>query len=603
MMRLFRLCYLIMLFTWCHGISCVSAQNMVSDSAIWRALLHLQNQQPLVSSERFLVSYHQQSGGDFSSALELEATVALLNSDASAFCRFPARAVYLHKQGLLSSEPDFTHCVDYQEFLQKAPARSISVVYSSENLLSASSMMGHIMLKTEGTTASGLEVQHGVSFFTDIDSINFFKVMYESLVVGKEGFFQITPYQEKLDFYLNQEHRSVWEYELSLTDSQIQLLQAHFWELRSAGLPYFFHTYNCATVTQLILRIAYPQLEGEFTGWLSPLDVVKNINNLGVVKGTRVIPPNDWKMRMLQDALPEHVVTNVKDSVDNMLLLKGFGEDKNIDFQALQLAQTYNDYLRREGIRTAESASNYASTLDNMAPEEFSHMYMDLTDYKSPLRTPGDGQLNTGFYREFQQNWLFIEYVPAGRSLEDDNRQFFTENQLGVSSIRAEFNPSEQKLRLDHWHLYNMRSVVPFDMFSGGWSSRFKIGLEQHRNQELQQNLAFDVTFGTGLAQDLWKNGSVFVGVNAGLGYSRGNSYLYYYPEVGVFLYEIFNMKSTLLAQRYYNLRGESEALNRFIWRQSFFFHEDFSLVAEVERNTNSLGGENRAGLKLKYYY
>ncbi|WP_459782668.1 lipoprotein N-acyltransferase Lnb domain-containing protein, partial [Photobacterium sp. R1] len=77
-------------------------------------------------------------------------------------------------------------------------AKTISLAYASENLMSPSSFMGHTFIKlSENETDPG----HAVSFFTEVDGFNLPKIMFDSLVVGKEGYFIVSPYQESLNFY------------------------------------------------------------------------------------------------------------------------------------------------------------------------------------------------------------------------------------------------------------------------------------------------------------------------------------------------------------------------------------------------------------------
>ena len=75
------------------------------------------------------------------------------------------------------------------------------------------------MLRMDGTNDNGLKVSHGITFFTELEGFNIPVILYESLVSGKKGFFQIAPYSNFVSHYLNAEQRNVWEYKLLLLHS------------------------------------------------------------------------------------------------------------------------------------------------------------------------------------------------------------------------------------------------------------------------------------------------------------------------------------------------------------------------------------------------
>ncbi|MDX1453513.1 MAG: DUF4105 domain-containing protein, partial [Oleiphilaceae bacterium] len=145
------------------------------------------------------------------------------------------------------------NCPELEEFRHRAPVDSVILAYSSENLMQASSMMGHVFLKLEGRDSGGVMRAHSVSYFTEIQGINVPKIIFDSLVVGKQGFFALTPYSEKLHYYLAGEQRNVWEYQLKATPQQLALLHDHLWELKQTRFTYFFDDYNCATLLSYLL--------------------------------------------------------------------------------------------------------------------------------------------------------------------------------------------------------------------------------------------------------------------------------------------------------------------------------------------------------------
>ena len=167
------------------------------DSQIWLSLLHVINNKTYIEDHSFLLS-----NPNFSAKQELINSIQYLlddNADINHRCRFPARDFWLRKQ-LNLPEVSYSHCLDFKEFLDKAPADKISLVYASENISQASSMMGHTLLKISGKNSHNFFVEHGVSFYTEVKGFNLPKIIYDSIIVGKKGYFALSPFYEKKDY-------------------------------------------------------------------------------------------------------------------------------------------------------------------------------------------------------------------------------------------------------------------------------------------------------------------------------------------------------------------------------------------------------------------
>jgi hypothetical protein len=175
-------------------------------------------------------------------------------------CRFPARFLFLKKELNLSDNifPKI-NCPKLLEYKKKAPADNIYMVFVSANLKDPSSMMGHTFFKYEGLNYKKKEVSHAISFFTFINTLNPFKLLYENIGPGMKGFFVLRPYKEILYSYLENENRNIWEYKLKLNNYQKKLIYYHIWELKDIKMKYYFTSFNCATV-DLFIAVSYTHL-------------------------------------------------------------------------------------------------------------------------------------------------------------------------------------------------------------------------------------------------------------------------------------------------------------------------------------------------------
>lgn len=578
----------------------LDAIHRAAESPQWHALLQLTDGQPNLKGQDFLLS-----ASAFSPKNELVKTIELLLRDPEGACKFPARRYFILKAFDWSSQKiPIDHCSDLFEYLDKAPADSFSLVYTSENLYSPSSMMGHIMLKMDGHNYNGQPVSHGVSFFTEIEGFNIPKILWDSLFVGKSGFFQITPYQEKLDYYLNKEQRSIWEYKLTLSESDKTLIQAHFWELKNVSTPYFFHTYNCATVTQLVLAIANPELGQHRQSWLTPLDVVKSTHAAGLVESTVVIPASEWKLRMLQEALPSKTLKEIRRFVLSERVDYASTLSSEEAFLVSETASTYNDFLVEKRGRLSAQHHDTKQQIEKQELEQFKDFSLDLSDYKNPLDAPPDSQISIGLIDiEDGKTWIDFTYLPASHTIEEDSRQFFSDSALQLSSLSIWIAPEDGDVKLNEWLLYSMRSNLPWDKFTGGLSGQLKVGVEQHFDETLDRSAAANISGGLGYTYELFKGLSVYSFLNVGTGYSRGEGYLFHYPEVGFSINNKWNMSTRANFSIQDNQRRSEEVLKSVSIRQTFYIKANYSFQLEFDRRWNNTIQQNQFGMRFKYLF
>lgn len=219
-----------------HLVHQLDIQKAAS-SPVWHSLLQLKGNKPLNANYKGYLS------NPFSALAELTATIDLIYSSPQQACQYPARKQFIETllqlpSGSLSLQP----CTDYEEFRQRVPTDEAFLVFAAENVTSASSMMGHIMLRFDGTNADNINVQHGVTFFTELDSLNIPALLYETLIEGKPGIFQVAPYAPFQHHYRQKEQRNVWEYSLALSPQDKALIAGMIWELGQFSPDYFFHS-------------------------------------------------------------------------------------------------------------------------------------------------------------------------------------------------------------------------------------------------------------------------------------------------------------------------------------------------------------------------
>ncbi len=571
----------------------------LADHPQWRALLHAPSGKPRILDENFLLSSPQ-----FSLQNELIASLRAFwsaSDSVKARCRFPARYRWLGLQLQIPLEP--LACPELLEFREKAPLESLYLAYSSENLMQASSMMGHVFMKFSGQDAKGQQLNHSISYFTEITGINVPKIIFDSLVTGKTGYFALTPYHEKLNYYLQAEQRNVWEYEIETSAQQRGLLHDHLWELKQTRLTYFFDDYNCATLLAYLLAFIEPEMFELDDQWVTPLRLVKAAHRHNLVQSTTVIPSSRWKLRMLTQTLGKQLVGQIAQAVKQQNYAQVLRPEVrgSKQFLEVELAGTYHEYLRET--EELEQNNTFSAQLAEDR-ERLNAMYtLDASEFKSPLYTPEESQWGLSVYDDGVGAGLKLRWLPVSHGINDDNRQYFSENELKLSEFTFAWDAHSERLSLDEWIVYSMRSLIPYDALTQGISGRFEVAVKDHFNDSLEAHRAVSISGGAGFS---WAWGHAidsYALLGGGLGHEGHHGYAYLSPEVGVIIREANDFKTHINLQRVWNQRHANEAMNVLQLTQAKYWSQEWGLILGYERRWNTEARAEALSLELRHYY
>jgi hypothetical protein len=569
----------------------------------WLALLHLDHGKPRIKDSQFLLS-----ATHFSPQQELIETLQLLldsKTQTITQCRFPARQAWLAQQ-LNLAPANFSGCTALSEFLIKAPADHLSVVYASENLSSASSMMGHVLIKLSGLNAQQQPIEHAVSFFTEVKGLNLPKIMYDSIIAGKAGYFSLSPFREKLDYYAKKEQRNIWTYQIKLTDEQRLLIQLHLWELKQIPLQYFFHTYNCATFTNFILSVTGNATLYQAYGWKTPLDTIKLINAAGLVESTTFYPSSRARIRMLSADQSWGWHRHIQHAVyQHDLSLLPYSDQDIQSFRTLKTAQFYADYLNEKQHITPSAWQTISQDLLTQQQALPHNYHIDPSDYKNPTLTPKDSQWYSGLSHFNQKNYLRLGGFAAAHSIEDDNRQSMSENELRLGDLSILISPTDQTIRIDQFQLYHMASYVPFDVLTGGLSGRFAIGYGPQYDHQLQRHSAASVDGAIGLSAHLSSDVLIYGMADAGLRYGQHDAYATLSPEVGMFMNEVYGLKSigSIKSTHQYWQTGRATPYYTAQWTQAIPVGIDHRVALKYTYQWNKQQHDQQAELLFKWFF
>lgn len=513
------------------------ARSLPADP-VWSALLHVANGQPQAKAPGFLLSLPA-----FSLDAEMAATLRALYGDAAAVCRFPARYLWLRDALDIPPLPIET-CADLTEFKARAPADTLTLVFASENLAQPSSMMGHILLKLAGRNAAGEPVEHAVSFITDTTGVNLAQLFFESMVVGKEGFFTLAPYEEKVDLYLRREQRSLWEYDLSFSVKGKALVVAHLIELKQTRLTYLFQRYNCATVIDFILAIGAGRSLPVPGLWLTPKDVPKRAMALDIVGGSRIQPPSRWMIHALIGQLDGRAVAEARQAVDQMAPLPPHGGSDAGAFLRDQLALSYLAFRRESGTLQGDAVRHYAAELAGEVERRHPGKGLASEAFKDPVNAPQDSQVSLRHVRTQGDNQVGITLTPASHSLSSDNRTYFAETELLLFEAALLHRPRTGSTRVERFTLYGAKSLVPRNALSGGISGAFRMGAARRPDVNFRDSMTAFIEGAVGATVRPLDDVDLYALAGLGVSHQSGRTRLNALPEFGVIVRQVFDMKA-----------------------------------------------------------
>jgi len=393
-----------------------SANNLkLYEKNEWKALLHY-NGNLNITDKTFILS------NPFSLENELNTTINSFfipkenykNINNHPQCKFPSRLLFItHELNISNSEFPKINCQDFNTYKMKAPADKISLIYASENVKNPSSMMGHTFLKYSGVNYQNREVEHAITFYTVLDSLNLLSLAYQNIFSGMKGLFALQPYKKIVKQYTEKENRNVWEYQLRLSNYRRKLIYNHIWELKDIDMKYFFTSYNCSTVIYYALSLANPKIYDDNKLWITPLHIVKYLYKYNLIEKSELFPSNEWLIKMTAENLDDNKISTVKNIVKN----NKYDKISTLDFNSLKLLEAYSSVkYKKNEINIDEfkiikdsiysSTKNYGNTFD-------------ISKYKSPNKIPNERQMGIGYKNINKDEFLKLSFLPASHLLTD----------------------------------------------------------------------------------------------------------------------------------------------------------------------------------------
>ncbi len=547
----------------------------------WKALLHYNNHFNITDT-KFIINKTE------SLKNEMIATIKSFyfskknykNINNPPQCRFPARLLFItHELNISKSEFPQIKCSDFQIYKEKAPADIISLIYVSENVKDPSSMMGHTFLKYNGKNYKNRQVAHAITFYTVLDSVNLLKLAYQNIFSGMKGMFALQPYKTIVEQYTQKENRNVWEYQLKLSEYRRKLIYYHIWELKGIKMKYFFTSYNCSTVIYYSLSLANPKIYDNKKLWITPLDTVKFLYKYNLIQKTELLPSDEWLIKMTAENLNNNQINNLK----NIMRNKQYNKIHRLNFNALKLLEAYNNIEYKNNHISLNKFQNFKKNINNSLKNNSNTF--DISKYKSPNKISNERQISIGYKNINSENFLKLSFLPASHLINDNNKEYFGESELKIAYISMLIN--KKHIELDEFTLYGMKSYIPYNTLTHDLSYQFELAIKKEYSTNINYINTIKIDGGVGFDFLLGKDINLFSLLNFGIGYNRDDKiHIFFNPQIGGIIYEIFNMKSLLYYQPFFV--NNNKIYDKFILEQNIFLFKQYKLYFNLEEINNA---------------
>ncbi|MBY0540105.1 MAG: DUF4105 domain-containing protein [Campylobacterales bacterium] len=451
-------------------------QTKLYENPYWSKLLHYTNGKSEIDSHNFFIS----KDGKTDLKKELFETInSLKNGKNNVLCRFPLRVKWL-KENIPSLEKDIVTypCAQLDEYISSIDAKYVTMVFPTAHINSPASMYGHTFLRVSSNEETPL-ISNAINFAAKTDDTNGFIFAYKGLFGEYEGRYSILPYYEKIKEYNNLEQRDIWEYDLDLTQEQIDRLVLHAFELKDSYSDYFFFKENCSYNILWLLEVARNDLDlvSHFTFKTVPLDSIKILKSYNLVKDSRFRYSNMGKMKNI-----------LEKKIENKDYLKAFiNEDKSLNDSLITDDKiSYLDfkilYLQYQRANNEYDKKEYLNKYLQLLKERSSYSKASFYDIKTPFNPldSHDSAKVSFFYDSTDSFELGLK--PVYTDIYDISDGYLEGAYIDFFDLNIK-KTKDENIKLDKFTLLKIKSLAQQDMIFKPFSWGIDLGYEHFKDQ------------------------------------------------------------------------------------------------------------------------
>jgi hypothetical protein len=497
----------------------------------WQVLLHYQPRllgggvESQVDDPAFFLS----PSGKFDPRAELEATLASFFAPPAqeegtehAQCKFIARFQWLKRELGFNAEslPEYA-CPQFEDWLAEMDPDGVTLVFPAAYLNNPASMFGHTLLRIDSKQWSKETrlLDFTVNYAADTQEQPGLSYALKGLFGGYEGSFSVAPYYVQVKRYGDIENRDIWEYHLTLSHEEVLRMLMHTWELRFAGLDYYFLDENCSYQLLSLLEAARPSMHllDQFGLWAIPADTVRSVaNEKDLISSTAFRPSRRTVLQARANQLDPELQN----------IAKCIGEDRcPIDSvshrelspldqaKILELAIEYVGY--RYAVQKEDTAENDPWLMQILTSRSKLDIPPQTPWIEKPPERPDQGhrsgraEISYGY--ENDQHFFQLGLRPALHDLVDPSGGYIDGAKLEFLDAAGRYYVRDDKLVLEYLDFVDIMSIPIRDRFIKPWSWKAAAGLKRMQFDDDDRPITGRVNFGAGLSYAFPQDATLFL--------------------------------------------------------------------------------------------
>ena len=444
-------------------------------------------------------------------------------SDQAIECRFPARFLFLRRVLPEAADWRMPTCPRYAHFRDGIAARSATLVFSAYYLNNPASAFGHTFLRLNKAPRGGERhplLDYGIGYAATAPDANPLTFAIGGLFGWFPGDFTNVPYYLKVQEYNDFESRDLWEYDLALTEDEIELLVAHTWELAATSIPYYYLNSNCSSLLFTLLEAAAPRLEirRHLPYWVIPSDTV-----LALFKEPGLVEKVDYRpskrsqflerYRRLSDEGQREVAALARSSelaakADQVHGLEAAARLDTLidyfDFRYFRDLVFSNSEKARTKQRLLIARSRLPATTEPRLIMNPPELERPESGHGSARYTLGNVWTRSGETSAiFGQRFALHDHLDPQTGYPRDSQIDFMSFQLRALTQAASGASAEAAIRFEEAYAFAVRSYAPFEILVPNLSWKVRIGAERTWDETCQTCTAAVLGASGGLTFDL----------------------------------------------------------------------------------------------------
>lgn len=570
----------------------VEAEQIFKDPQ-WLRLLHFRRTFPFFRSQVDDPKFFLSSEGHKNPEAEMRAFIEALCVPQSkpARCQFPARESFLlQKSGLKKTPWPQTACHKLEEWRKNISAESVSLVFSSYYPNNPGTVFGHTLFKINKKNNSSL-LSQGISFAASAETKNPIQYILWGLFGGFRGEFSSLPYFYKVREYSDAESRDLWEYDLNLTEAELNLFIDHIWELGPTYFNYYYLTENCSYQLLTALEAALPQLNAseKLSWWVIPSDTLKAVvNTKNLVKKIHFRPSLYRQYLNRYEKIKDH--SELKVIFQQIVHQKKLDHLKNLDPRQQALVMDAGlDYWEYKNFHELSDSQSLANQFKNKMLQTRSQMPVaeeidnSVDENLRPDLSHGSMRYGLGIgYDHIDKGLADMDVRFALHDFLDSPQGMPDHSKIDVFHFRGRFYEDLKKIKLDSFRFAELQSLAP---------TSWRVALGAERTWHLFCDGCFSADF-------LLQGGSSIDLSSQNLAYALAGVHIYWPEGIGTqaapqlnigFKQKWSSSIHSLLEGEWQHVLGPHHEAYRYVRLETrYHLKKDWTLSADFKKGDNN---------------